>query len=150
MKERRFTPNVTGSEKITTTKNNRRLLRVKCASCGITKTRFISGGVSATQLLPTPQGNGQEGGNLFDFLKHLNPKETYDAVKKNKVPWVVDFAKGFSLLKDAFKPNPVSTKTAKEMVAGYRRDYAKYKRNGGSKSYHNWLKDKGLIQKPTF
>ena len=135
MKERRFTPNVSGSEKITTTKNGRRLLRVKCASCGITKTRFVS---------------GQEGGNLFDFLKHLNPKETYDAVKKNKVPLVIDFSKGFSLLKDAFKPNPVSTKTAKEMVAGYRRDYAKYKRDGGSKSWHNWLKDKGLIQKPTF
>ena len=135
MKEKRFTPNVMGSEKITTTKNGKKLLRVKCASCGITKTRFVS---------------GQEGGNLFDFLKHLNPKETYDAVKKNKVPWVVDFAKGFSLLKDEFKPNPVSTKTAKEMVAGYRRDYAKYKRNRGSKSFHNWLKDKGLIQKPTF
>ena len=135
VKEKRFTPNVTASEKITTTKNNRRMLKVKCASCGITKTRFLS---------------AQEGGNLFDFLKHLNPKETYDAVKKNKVPWIVDFSKGFSLLKDAFKPNPVSTKTAKEMVAGYKRDYVKYKRNGGSKSYHNWLKDKGLIQKPTF
>ena len=135
VKEKRFTPNVTASEKITTTKNGRRLLRVKCASCGITKTRFVS---------------AKEGGNLFDFLKHLNPKETYDAVKRNKVPWVVDFDKGFSLLKDAFKPNPVSTKTAKERVAGYRRDYAKYKRDGGSKSFHNWLKDKGLIQKPTF
>ena len=145
VKERRFTPNVTGSEKITTTRNGRRLLRVKCASCGITKTRFVSG------VYPTPQsGTAQEGGNLFDFLKHFNPKETYDAVKRNKVPCVVDFAKGFSLLKDAFKPNPVSTKTAKEIVAGYRRDYAKYKRDGGSKSFHNWLKDKGLIQKPTF
>ena len=36
MKERRFTPNVTESEKITTTENGRRLL-----SCGITKTRFL-------------------------------------------------------------------------------------------------------------
>ena len=42
MKEKRFTPNVPGSEKNTTTKNGRRLLKVKCASCGITKTRFIS------------------------------------------------------------------------------------------------------------
>ena len=41
VKEKRFTPNVVGSEKITTTKNNRRMLKVKCASCGITKTRFI-------------------------------------------------------------------------------------------------------------
>ena len=44
MKEKRFTPNVPGSEKNTTTKNGRRMLKVKCASCGITKTRFISGG----------------------------------------------------------------------------------------------------------
>ena len=135
MKEKRFTPNIPGSEKNTTTKNGRRMLKVKCASCGITKTGFLS---------------AQEGGNLFDFLKHLNPKETYDAVKKNKVPWVVDFSKGFSLLKDAFKPNPVSTKTAKEMVAGYKRDYAKYKRNGGTKSFKKWGLDKGIFQKLTF
>ena len=51
VKEKRFTPNVVGSEKITTTKNGRRLLKVKCASCGITKTRFVS---------------GVEGGNLLD------------------------------------------------------------------------------------
>ena len=42
MKEKRFTPNVPGSEKNTTTKNGRRMLKVKWASCGITKTRFIS------------------------------------------------------------------------------------------------------------
>ena len=41
MKEKRFKPNVPESEKITTTKSGRRLLRVKCASCGITKTRFL-------------------------------------------------------------------------------------------------------------
>ena len=53
MKEHRFTPNVVGSEKITTTKNGKRLLKVKCASCGITKTRFVS---------------NQEGGNIFDTV----------------------------------------------------------------------------------
>ena len=42
VKEKRFTPNVPGSEKNITTKNGRRMLKVKCASCGITKTRFIS------------------------------------------------------------------------------------------------------------
>ena len=42
MKEKRFTPNVPGSETFATAKNGRRLLKVKCASCGITKTRFIS------------------------------------------------------------------------------------------------------------
>ena len=42
VKEKRFTPNVPGSETFATTKNGRKLLRVKCASCGITKTRFVS------------------------------------------------------------------------------------------------------------
>ena len=42
VKEKRFTPNVSGSETFATAKNGRRLLKVKCASCGITKTRFIS------------------------------------------------------------------------------------------------------------
>ena len=59
MKEKRFTPNVSGSETYATAKNGRRLLKVKCASCGITKTRFISG------VNPTPrktQGGGAQGG----------------------------------------------------------------------------------------
>ena len=42
VREKRFTPNVPGSEKITTTENGRRQLKVKCASCGIIKTRFVS------------------------------------------------------------------------------------------------------------
>ena len=42
VREKRFTPNVPGSETYATTKNGRRQLKVKCASCGITKTRFVS------------------------------------------------------------------------------------------------------------
>ena len=46
VREKRFTPNVPGSEKITITENGRRLLKAKCASCGIIKTHFVicSGG----------------------------------------------------------------------------------------------------------
>ena len=40
VKENRHTPNVQESEKVVITKNNRKLLKVKCASCGITKTRL--------------------------------------------------------------------------------------------------------------
>ena len=57
VKEKRFTPNVSGSEKNTTTKNGRRLLKVKCASCGITKTRFIS------DSRVKPKNKTQSGGN---------------------------------------------------------------------------------------
>ena len=73
VKEKRFTPNVSGSEKITTTKNNKRLLKVKCASCGITKTRFVSSGV---------WGLPHEGGNLFETILKLSisglPKKKRD------------------------------------------------------------------------
>ena len=41
VKEKRYTPNVKGSEKVVITKNNRKLFKVKCAICGITKTRFL-------------------------------------------------------------------------------------------------------------
>ena len=51
VKEKRFTPNVVGSETFATTRNGKRQLKVKCASCGITKTRFVS---------------GVEGGNILD------------------------------------------------------------------------------------
>lgn len=92
----------------------------------------------------------QKGGNRFDFLKHLNPKETYDAVKRNKVPWIVDWDKGFSLLKDAFKPASVSKETAQKMVARYKREYKAYKNEGGTKSYNKWILDKGYGPKPTY
>ena len=43
VKDRRKTSNVPGSERETLTKNGRRLLKAKCAVCGITKTRFLRG-----------------------------------------------------------------------------------------------------------
>ena len=72
MKEKRFTPNVAGSEKITITRNDKRLLKVKCASCGITKTRFVPGVV----------GVPHKGGNILDTIFKLGtsglPKKKRD------------------------------------------------------------------------
>ena len=69
VKEKGFTPNVPGSEKITTTRNGKLLMKVKCASCGITKTRFVS---------------AQEGGNIFDTILKLStsglPKKKRDEI----------------------------------------------------------------------
>ena len=73
VKEKRFTPNVSGSETFATAKNGRRLLKVKCASCGITKTRFISD----SWIKPE---NNQEGGNIFDPIF----KWTASALPKKK------------------------------------------------------------------
>ena len=47
VREKRFTPNVPGSETYATAKNGRRLFKVKCANCGITKTRFIRDGAQS-------------------------------------------------------------------------------------------------------
>ena len=69
VREKRFTPNVAGSEKITTTKNGRRQLKVKCASCGIIKTRFIP---------------AQEGGNFLDPLFKWSSK---GLPKKKREEW---------------------------------------------------------------
>ena len=41
VKDKRFTPYVSGTEKIVKTKNNRTMMKAKCSICGITKTRFI-------------------------------------------------------------------------------------------------------------
>jgi len=41
VKDRRVTPNVKSTARIVTTKNNRKMLKVKCAVCGITKTQFL-------------------------------------------------------------------------------------------------------------
>ena len=65
MKEKRFTPNVVGSETFATAKNGRRLLKVKCASCGITKTRFISDSWIKPEN-KTQSGAAQEGGNILE------------------------------------------------------------------------------------
>ena len=43
VKDRRVTPNVKGTEKVFQTKNKRKMLQVRCALCGITKSRFLPG-----------------------------------------------------------------------------------------------------------
>ena len=81
MKEKRFTPNVPGSETFATAKNGRRLLKVKCASCGITKTRFISGGtqrggnydmrIYAGNRVDDPTNPLYQRGGAFDLHKAI-------------------------------------------------------------------------------
>ena len=65
VKEKRFTPNAVGSETFATARNGRRLLKVKCASCGITKTRFISDSWIKPEN-KTQNGAAQEGGNILE------------------------------------------------------------------------------------
>ena len=87
MKEKRFTPIVPGSETFSITKNGRKLLRVKCASCGITKTRFVSektqgAGIDihkAIGKLPKPKkGWTLPGHNYTGPYNPLEKQLTYD------------------------------------------------------------------------
>ena len=43
VKEKRHTPNVKGTEKVVITKNNRKLLKLKCTSCGKMKSKLLPG-----------------------------------------------------------------------------------------------------------
>ena len=43
VKQRKQTECVPGSEKISTTRNGRKMMKCRCAECGITKTRFVKG-----------------------------------------------------------------------------------------------------------
>ena len=65
------------------------------------------------------------------------------------VPWVVDFKKGYEVTKDMIKAvgKPIDVDKAKRAVAGYKAEYAAYKRRGGKKSYTSWATDKGYAKK---
>ena len=41
VKQKKQTECVPGSEKIVTTKNGRKMMKCKCAECGITKAKFV-------------------------------------------------------------------------------------------------------------
>ena len=43
VKQRKRTECVPGSETYSMTRNGRRMMKCKCAECGITKTRFVKG-----------------------------------------------------------------------------------------------------------
>ena len=51
VKEKKQTECVTGSEKYVKTKNGRTMMKCKCASCGITKTKFVKSNSKGGSLL---------------------------------------------------------------------------------------------------
>lgn len=65
------------------------------------------------------------------------------------VPWLVDLKKGYKVTKDMIKAvgKPIDEAKAKRAVAGYKAEYAAYKRRGGGKSYTRWAEDKGYAEK---
>ena len=61
VKQRKQTECVPGSEKISLTKNGRRVMKCQCAECGITKTKFVK---------------GTTGGNIFKYPAKWLKKHT--------------------------------------------------------------------------
>ena len=116
VKDRRKTPNVTGSERTVVTKNGRNMLKAKCAVCGITKTRFLPGGGKNKM-------SGEGSPIPFPF---------------------VDLGKAWSVLSDStlFKGPEVSEEEGMRIVDGFRQ-YNAYKRKEGTRSYGSWIKWKG-------
>ena len=51
VKQRKQTECVPGSEQYVKTKNNRTMMKCKCAECGITKTKFVKGAKGSGLLL---------------------------------------------------------------------------------------------------
>lgn len=50
-KQRKQTECVPGSETYVTTRNGRKMMKCKCAECGITKTKFVKGTMGKGLLL---------------------------------------------------------------------------------------------------
>ena len=75
------------------------------------------------------------------------PKQRQRRIVGGRAPFVVDFKKGFELLKDKnlWKlPSKAEEKTAKQRVAGYKREY---RASGTNDSYNIWLVKKGYAKK---
>lgn len=51
VKQRKQTECVRGSETYVTTRNGRKMMKCKCAECGITKTKFVKGTMGKGLLL---------------------------------------------------------------------------------------------------
>ena len=68
MKQKKQTECVSGNEKNVTAKNGRKMMKCKCAECGITKTKYIKGNKKGGDLFDTAIGTAS---NLF--VEHALP-----------------------------------------------------------------------------
>lgn len=106
VKQKKQTECVKGTEIIVKTKNNRSMLKCKCAECGITKTRFIS---------------QQHGGNIFSSAAKigykLGKRKDYHRMSNTgfsdssgnnfrKQPWLYQNGKGLDIHKAILKVAP--------------------------------------------
>ena len=85
VKERKQTDNVPGSEQYVVTKNGRNAIKSKCASCGITKFRFVSnrqgaGLASATKDLRKKASNYLMSENTRNKIKSYGHRNLDKAV----------------------------------------------------------------------
>ena len=97
VKERRVTPNVPGSEKTGTAKNGRTFLKVKCASCGKTKTRFVS-------EKPKQSGRGQfliDWGKAWNLISNPNLFKGPEMSAKEGRALVREYKRKYKAYKDA-------------------------------------------------
>ena len=80
--EKQFTPNVPGSKSTVTTKNGRRMLEAKCASCSITKTRFLAGDKKRPALTSIKPSVSFRNHKKWWTLTCQNYTEPYNSLEK--------------------------------------------------------------------
>ena len=89
VKEKRHTPNVQGSEKVVITENNRKLLKAKCASCGIFgDVAMAVGDLAITKGIPYLAKKSVEAGRYFASEAMRDPK-----LQKKAINYTLDKAR---------------------------------------------------------
>ena len=81
VKEKKQTECVPGSERYVKTKNGRTMMKCTCASCGITKTKFVKNNKTKSGGFNVPVGNSvfsYEG----SYLRKLNKQAKRNKSKK--------------------------------------------------------------------
>ena len=81
VKEKKQTEYVPGSERYVKTKNGRTMMKCTCASCGITKTKFVKNNKTKSGGFIAPVGNSvfsYEG----SYLRELNKQAKRNKSKK--------------------------------------------------------------------
>ena len=64
-----------------------------------------------------------------------------------KMPWLVDFKKGFQVTKDMIQAvkKPIDRKNAQRQMNSYKEKFQEYKRKGGKKTFKRWAIDNGIF-----
>ena len=126
VKQKKQTECVPGSEKIVTTKNGRKMMKCKCAECGITKAKFVktTGGATGMDAVRGIQKVTRKGlekipvvGSIIDPIMDMFKRSDEEKFKE----WTY---------MDQFAKQRLTPTQYKKYKAGDKRDWASLKKSG--------------------